>query len=92
MNISIKRAKCTALGKKGNSSRGPTKHRKGPYLLKRIAKGLSNRYGIEKDVCGFFNFSVNPNVLEAYRISGNRLNQHSQCFDLKGVLCSGQNK
>ena len=40
MKIPVKRAKSTALGKKPNSSRGPTIHRKGPFPEK-AEKGLS---------------------------------------------------
>ena len=47
MNIPVKRAKSTALGKMCNPSRSPTKHRKRPFPLKRHKKGpLGSEMGL----------------------------------------------
>ena len=51
MNTHVKRAKSTALGKKCNPSRGPTKYRKGPFPPKKTKKELS---GTEKDCPSLF--------------------------------------
>ena len=40
-NTLVKRAKSTALVKKCNPNRGPTKYRKGSFPQKRTEKGLS---------------------------------------------------
>ena len=45
MNTLVKRAEPTALGKKCNPSRGPTKHRIGPFHRKGPKRGYQARPG-----------------------------------------------
>ena len=47
MNISVKCAISTTLGKKYNPSRGPTEHRKIPFSSQSTKKGL---LGIKMDI------------------------------------------
>ena len=70
MNTQEKRTKFTALGKKYYPSRDPTKHRNGHFPPKNGLLGTV--------ICFQRKYQ---SVLEAYRISGNRPHQYSQCFD-----------
>ena len=79
--ISNKTCKSTTLVKKCNPSRGPTKHRKGPFPPERTEKGLS---GTEKDICvAFLNSSINLNPFLRPKEFQATAPISAQCFDFK---------
>ena len=82
MNTPVKRAKSTALGKKCNPS-AVLPNPKRIFTTENDRKGaVEYRKGRVPEA--FFLFQRKPqSVLKAYRSSGNRSHQHSQCFDIK---------